>query len=698
METVEGPPRFLARQLEALAPLWLLQVVMLAAFLSWLPDVLRGRCRGPRIALGLPLALLAVLAAVQLIPGSATLLSAFSPELGATRAALGVDDWAPFTVWPYGTRVALLTLLGVLVVQRTMMVTVADDGAGRRLARRVLWFVFAVAALECGIGIASTHLGDDTVLGLAKVSGRGRVTGTFVLAPMLGVWAGMGACAGVGLAMLAWRRDARRSASVCGVLVAVCVAGAVLSLSRLMLAATAGGLIVTLWLAGGSLATEGRTRVGRALRGAAVALPIAVVAVVLLVPSLRERVAFALPYVTGEPGPVEPRIAGWESTWDLFRLSPWIGTGLGSFGRAVHLTQSIDAPQEMWFAHSDPLNLLADGGVLAFGLAMAWLVSCWRHGRIALRSAQPETRLLAAAAIGGAVVVLVGALADFQTQFPVVALPFVALAVLPTALAAPRDPSTDEIWMGRRRVGTTVVAVVLIVAFGFTDSLRERTAHIDAGHPPAPTTGEMALGAARTLLSGLRSSDDPGADLEEAERLLTVAVEEEPFLDDTHLWRALVELSTPDGSRDLALEELGRARLVSRGHAGVNLQIGLLYLDLLGTSEAEHGPAGDTAMDALREAGALVPQAFSRAFAEALQRELTGDDLRRIVPERAHALERYAGHLGQAGDATGQRAALRRALSIEPWNVALVEKVVRTHEGTSDEAEARDLISRFRLE
>ncbi len=651
MEVAEGAPRLVRLALDALLPLALVQVLtLLAAARLAVSGALLGT-RGARRAL-LPLAAVLVLGLAQLAFGA--------------------------TAWTYGTWVAVAQVAALIASGAAVLA--ACGGPGRVVcARRVLTFVAVLAAAECAYGIVATHLGADTILGFGKVSSLGRVTGTFVMPSVLATLGALGACAALALAADAWHEGRLGVAAVWGAVLAICGAGVVLSLSRWMLAAAGGGLVVTAWLAGGVLWRGGRRGTGGALRGVAVLVPVAGLAAAALVPALRARFEFLLPYLRGESGPIEPRFAGWLSTWDLFRANPAFGSGLGSFGRAIHRVQSVDAPDELWYAHSEPLNVLADIGVLGFALMAAWILVLVVRGRRALRSPDVGCALLAAGAAGGSVAALVAGLADFPTQFAPVAIPFAAFLALPAALAARPEGAPNggaagagHEAPGRRKLRRALAAALILSTTLPLAALAARWAHVADGHAPGASYGERLLVLGREQLAGLAAAGSPT----EAERraaqaalVLAEAAREEPGLDETHLWLGLAHVTALQlttsvdeaaARRDAALAAFAAARRVSRGHADVNLQIGLLYLDLLGTARNPHGPGDDTAMDALREAGALVPQAFSRAWREALARELPLEALRDVVPDRDHAQRGWARHLRSVGRGAEADAVLAR--------------------------------------
>jgi hypothetical protein len=366
----------------------------------------------------------------------------------------------------------------------------------------------------------------------------------------------------------------------------------------------------------------------------------------------------------------------WKSTWDLFLESPVTGTGLGSFGRAIHLTQSPDCAQELWFAHSDPLNLLSDTGVLGAALGAWWLVAMVRAGLPALRSADAATRCLAAGALGGAVVAVTASLGDFQTQFPVVAIPFAALLTVPAALAdagAPREEPRP--WTLRPKVVAGACLLLAFVAAAVPCAATWRRRQDLAEERVTGATRAEALSAqARAIVAVVGASKDPRADIARAEEKLREASRLEPILDEAHLWTALCALHL-DRPQDDVLRALGRARVAARGHAQVNLLVGRTYLSLIGTEPAPHGPPGDGAIAALREAADISPQAFSAAWAACLEHSLPVEALRAITPDRGYAKTYLFDHLNLLGRRAEAIELLQGQLRLEPWDYAVAVRL-----------------------
>lgn len=123
------------------------------------------------------------------------------------------------------------------------------------------------------------------------------------------------------------------------------------------------------------------------------------------------------------------RFEVWGPALELWRGSPLLGTGLGTFEEAFPRVQPPALMKDRWGrAHNDPLELLVTGGLVAVGLlavAVVWLVRrLWRVYRSGARTASRAAALAALAALPP---VLLHEGADFGLTVPANALFFVAL-------------------------------------------------------------------------------------------------------------------------------------------------------------------------------------------------------------------------------------------------------------------------------
>lgn len=126
----------------------------------------------------------------------------------------------------------------------------------------------------------------------------------------------------------------------------------------------------------------------------------------------------------------------YRATLDLWRDFPWLGTGAGSFRDAFPRVQPAQVPGTWTHAHSDPLELLATGGLLALALAVvglaALLIRLTRGLRLGVRS---EDRATALAGLGIVVALLVHEAVDYGLTMPANA--FTVVMILGAAANVP---------------------------------------------------------------------------------------------------------------------------------------------------------------------------------------------------------------------------------------------------------------------
>lgn len=109
----------------------------------------------------------------------------------------------------------------------------------------------------------------------------------------------------------------------------------------------------------------------------------------------------------------------YESTWELWRKAPWLGTGLGSFREAFPLVQPADLPGTWNHAHSDLLELLATAGLAgALCALMALTALLSRLLRGLRRGLRTEDRATALAGLGIVISLLVHEALDFGLTMP----------------------------------------------------------------------------------------------------------------------------------------------------------------------------------------------------------------------------------------------------------------------------------------
>lgn len=156
----------------------------------------------------------------------------------------------------------------------------------------------------------------------------------------------------------------------------------------------------------------------------------------------------------------------WGTALDAFADAPLKGVGAGSYATYWNIHGSLDTPTKN--AHSEPLELLAELGLVGFGTFVAFFVVVVMSG---IRRAGGADRAGTGAALGLITAASVGFLIDWTWQIPAVVVPVLIVAAVLTgsALQAPgprkvRWGARGQLSLGRWRgpaIATTVVAMAI---------------------------------------------------------------------------------------------------------------------------------------------------------------------------------------------------------------------------------------------
>lgn len=294
------------------------------------------------------------------------------------------------------------------------------------------WRVLLGAALLL-IGLVSVYAlvlhfrGERTVWTLTRPEGyQMRASGTFMCPNHLANLLAMGMCLALGLLL---------APDTGAILKILAGGGFLLYLPVLLLTQSRSGVL-------GAGAGLGTLLLLAALRRSRRAFAVAVVAVPLLLaaagwgvwryaPNMKERVALA---VSGVKAGNDQRLICWRDTLEMIRQRPAWGWGGGSYRWVEPLFQTYHWGSTVLYAHNEYLQVQAEYGAVGSVLFLAFVGTLgFRLAGRAVRSAHPQTGLLAAAA--AAVMVCGGVHAVFDFNFHIFADSQFLLLVLGTVCA-----------------------------------------------------------------------------------------------------------------------------------------------------------------------------------------------------------------------------------------------------------------------
>ena len=165
----------------------------------------------------------------------------------------------------------------------------------------------------------------------------------------------------------------------------------------------------------------------------------AVIAVAAIITGLATRELPFLRFLASDPRDPESdvRFRLWELSLDAWRQFPWFGSGFGTYRDAFRRVQPPDFPGLYEQAHSDSMQMLVTGGVIATSIAAAGFIVLL--GGLAVRwwrERHREESAIELAAIGAIVTLLVHGIAEFNLSIP--AIPLTLAIVAGAGVAAGR--------------------------------------------------------------------------------------------------------------------------------------------------------------------------------------------------------------------------------------------------------------------
>ena len=185
-----------------------------------------------------------------------------------------------------------------------------------------------------------------------------------------------------------------------------------------------------------------------------------------------------------------PRYDIWRAALDQFGEAPLVGAGEGSFRFAYYRERRTD--RNLSDAHSLPLRLLAETGLIGTGLFAAWLVALGVAIGAAARIASPGERAWIAGLAAAGTVVVAQSAVDWLWLIPAL----FGLAVLALGLAARGE---EESWDPRpaRPAARSLVALVALVTVLSVGALFLSGVYVRKAREQAISSPRASLSSAR---------------------------------------------------------------------------------------------------------------------------------------------------------------------------------------------------------
>jgi hypothetical protein len=438
----------------------------------------RGLPYPPLWWLGVGLGLLIL---VQVFPFPQGVVHRLSPAAWEVRAlgnSLGLADYFPLSLNPYGTLLESMKLWPALVLFLVLIYTVNS----RRQVVALVALILAVALFEVIYGYWNFH--PNFIWGWPNPYSGGRLCGTFINSNHLAMLLTMAILLGYGLFLAQERRGPPGSQ-------AAPATGRLQHWSRAERLEPRFRRLLLLFLL--LLLTVGLIFTGS--RGGMISLAVGFILMALLIWGQRWSTGHLLLMAVLLAGAVlyslflggAWHLARFQNLMDarrylvmkgavaIFRDYPWLGSGIGTFGDLIYRYEPAEFQGTHFiYAHNDWLQLLAEGGLVGFVIvAGAWilffsaLVKQWR------RRSHAFCRSLS---LGGLAALGAGtfhSLGEFPFHVPALSLLFAAIAAI-TYLTLHWQPQGEEYFSyptlkfpGHRQMAMAVLLGLLGVQLAF---------------------------------------------------------------------------------------------------------------------------------------------------------------------------------------------------------------------------------------
>lgn len=115
----------------------------------------------------------------------------------------------------------------------------------------------------------------------------------------------------------------------------------------------------------------------------------------------------------------EARHRIWAETLEMVKAHPWLGVGMGAYESAFLKYKAVAPMSTVDFAHNDYLQLLAELGIVGFGLVAVLLgILIRRTARLMRDLDDPDRQCIGIAAAGALTAILLHSTADFNLYIP----------------------------------------------------------------------------------------------------------------------------------------------------------------------------------------------------------------------------------------------------------------------------------------
>jgi len=285
--------------------------------------------------------------------------------------------------------------------------------------------------------------------------------------------------------------------------------------------------------------------------------------------------------------PFASRIDIWRNAFRIWQQSPWFGAGSGQFPYA-YLGVEYGHPRAFWahHAHSLPIQLLAEYGVIGFVLftAVAVLIGIGMYR--SLRASPSSERLWLAALLAGVVAWLAQMTFDDETAVSSVMIPLMVVIAMITS----KEPNLAGVIKQKSFFPALPIGLILILIWGWnlTQTLPLYTAnqlwHEGEVESASELLQQVSIAQPYAVYPSIQAGmalaevwqvDGDVVKLNAARRDLMSAVDLFPQV--TWVWADLGVLDAQAGDLDAAIDHLEEAVRRSPNEPGYKVNLGWVY-------------------------------------------------------------------------------------------------------------------------
>ena len=387
-----------------------------------------------------------------------------------------IQETAAGSLYPRGTLDALALGIAYALLFALVVSTVRTEAEIHRLALSLVVIGFGMALFA----ILQQYTWNGKIYWVRTVTAGGSPTGPFVnrnhfagyIEMLIPVAMGYTVASFAGAPArgdTAWRRFVDRLTSARGNQLALLVFMTLVMSVSLVLTLSRGGIVsfATALILIGLILLFGRTTKRWVL------LPGALAALVLIsltwfgLGPIIDRVNTLLHLP--EDQSMLGRIAVWKDTTKIMGDYPYMGSGPGTFGAVYPAYKTVPDPVFYEHAHNDYVQLMAETGIVGFGLSVGTVGILFGFviaGGRARRN--PWAKGLLLGVVTGVVAILLHGLYDFNFHIPANAFLCTVLMAMAWNLARPdRSDEPSEPVVGRRRPVAAVAGLVVLVLLAY---------------------------------------------------------------------------------------------------------------------------------------------------------------------------------------------------------------------------------------